>query len=113
MYMVKRGLVLTLAILSVAMLSGCDRYKDAFVSRCQQVTGQSSSDCSCAAGKVKEILDNREWSIFGLVLSGESKAAETEAAKLGFGGMFGLMSKWASALSVAERQCSVRGLSRM
>lgn len=59
------------------------------------------------------MLDENQWAIMGLALAGDRNAAEVEAAKLGFGGMLGIMSRWASATAIAERQCSVPGLSRM
>ncbi len=98
---------------ALLILSGCDEHRDAFVSKCQSTTGASSSDCKCAADKVKEIMGDQNWKIMGLTLAGNEEAAEVEAAKLGIGGMFSLMSKWGSAISVAERQCSISGLQRM
>jgi hypothetical protein len=49
----------------------------------------------------------------GMNMLGDTDAAEIEAAKLGVGGMFGILSHWASAIGVAESQCSISGLSRM
>ncbi len=97
----------------VLVLSGCDQVKDTFVTKCQAVTGASSSDCGCAAGKVKEIMGDEGWQIAGYVLAGDRARAETELAKKGLGGMFGFIGQWSMAMGVAEQQCKVRGLSRM
>ncbi len=97
----------------VLALSGCDQVKDTFVTKCQAVTRASSSDCECAAGKVKEIMGDEGWQIAGYVLAGDRTRAETELAKKGLGGMFGFIGQWSMAMGVAEQQCKVRGLSRM
>lgn len=107
---VPRTVALTLCLFAVA---GCDSVADAFVARCQAVTGAASSTCQCAAGKVKEVMGDDYWRIFGLVLSNDRNSAETEMAKLGLGGMFSFMGKYAAAAGVAESQCGIRGLSRM
>lgn len=94
-------------------LSACDSVKNDFVSKCRAVTGASSSDCDCAAGKVKEVLGSEGWSIAGYILKGDRARAETELAKKGLGGLFGFIGQWSMAMGVAEQQCRVRGLSRM
>lgn len=93
--------------------SGCDKISDDFVSQCQRVTGASTSDCSCAAGKVKEALGPDKWRVAGELMSGDRAKAEMTMAKEGLGGMFGFLGQWGTALGIAERQCGVRGLARM
>lgn len=95
------------------LLLSCDRVKDDFVSECQKVTNASSADCSCSASKVKEILGPERWKVAGDLLSGDRQKAEMTMAKEGLGGMFGFLGQWSMALGTAERQCGVRGLSRM
>jgi hypothetical protein len=109
--MLKKSAVMLIVGLSLASCS--DKYEDVFISECTRATGASSSDCGCAAGKVKEIMSDKEWQIMGMNMLGDTDAAEIEAAKLGVGGMFGILSHWASAIGVAESQCSISGLSRM
>lgn len=103
----------TVVATAAVWLAGCDKTSDDFISQCQRVTGASTADCSCAASKAKEILGPAKWKVAGDLLSGDRAKAETTIAKEGLGGMFGFLGQWASALGVAERQCGVRGLTRM
>jgi len=95
------------------LIGGCDKISDDFVGQCRRTTGASTSDCSCAASKVKETLGPEKWRVAGDLLSGDRAKAEITMAKEGLGGMFGFLGQWGMALGIAERQCGVRGLFRM
>lgn len=113
-HFIRRNAARAVAFACVAsMMAGCDRTSDVFVAECQKVTHASSSDCSCAASKVKEIIGPEKWKVAGELMSGDRDKAEMTMVKEGVGGMLGFVTQWTVALGVAERQCNVRGLSRM
>ncbi|WP_146617822.1 hypothetical protein [Rhodoplanes serenus] len=90
-----------------------DKTQNSFMERCKVATGEPVDRCECASSKIKEILSPEHWKIMGLIFGSDRATADTEVAKLGVGGMFGLMGRWGAAASVAERQCNIRGLERM